>query len=456
MSILDQLIRLADLRKSAGLTQNQMAGLIGTSQANVVRLEHAGKTISIEQVGDWLRGCGFPTLPNAAYLSALEAASRDRVGDFLLGADALLRAAGAAAGWHNKPVLAVVPNGFGDSRITVGALRDLLNGGDRPFCGLLTPHHRLSILFKHISERPADKQHTAYRLAQALRRSEFSAPLDSQEIARSDDGYEIAGGLIALESGSSGAAIVYLDHPILRLIDLFRPGFDFESGQALHDLDAVLRAEILLLCCGQRAVPSILTMVLARLARNPVSFVACPATVDLHQIRKEVQRDGSALVKLSLDARLSLDYSSSQALQTLAAAAIAADHAACRANRDLLDREVMHEPITPLPLSPRVLEMPNSGLGEMLDEQFAAAHLAESRHALLFAAFEIVCAFEDASKSGLVLDLPRAKYEEVLKRRRRKVQPEFSTGLRKAAPLALLTSKPLLEAIYTSWKACRI
>lgn len=53
----DALLTLADLRRSRGLTQAELARLLGVSQPNVSKLEHGGE-VQLSTLGDYIAALG--------------------------------------------------------------------------------------------------------------------------------------------------------------------------------------------------------------------------------------------------------------------------------------------------------------------------------------------------------------------------------------------------------------
>lgn len=450
MNALDHLVRLVQLRKHEGLTQNQIAARLGTSQANVVRLERAGKSITVAQLEDWLHACGASALPNAGYVAQLDKLSPDPLHGFLIGADSLLRSFGSRPGWHQKPCLAMIPNGFDDHRVTVGLLRDFLFTAATGFWGLLMPSPQMSVLFKHVSDRPAGLCDIVCRLTSPLPKRAFGAPLDWSQNAPTQDQDLPSGSLLALEDERRGsAAVVFLDHPLLRMVDVFRPGFDLGHEQAMHDLEATIAAEIKILCSGPRAIPSILTMIISRLARQEIACVACPSTVNPGQLFAEINHDQPRPTKLSLNESNSLDYSNTAALQALLTGIQEADRDTMSRIRCRLDERSMHldpEEIRPTIRSP---SPPRPGLGEVIDDELGSAVERQDLRAVLKVAHGIMRAFSNASKGGLVIDLPRVKYENVLGRWKNQYTDSSPDPEIKAVKQDCDTA--IFDAIYNAW-----
>ncbi len=275
VSLLDQLIRLKEMRAYAGLSQMQMARHLLTSQANVVRLEKHPQTATASQLDAWLTECGFSDSFYGRYLSVLERIEPNPIREFLISADNILRAAGIPPQLHRKPLLAVMGNRLEDQSLTVAVVRTLLQGGLRAVPGLLMPSPEVTLLVKHTSERPPGCYESAHLLPESLNPVSLISPTDFTSADLSESRAR-RGAVLFMEEGEAASnartAVLYADHPILMCVDIVRPGFGPDSDQGYFDLETAASAAITILCIS-RAL-SIRGLILTLVNTQSVRFAA--------------------------------------------------------------------------------------------------------------------------------------------------------------------------------------
>ncbi len=296
--MLDHMRRLREIRIGAGLTQVQLASLLGVSQANVVRLEQHSESATLTQVRDWLRACGFESAPNAVYWKQLLDTPLEPIHSFLSTADMVIRCCGGKPFLYRKPLLVVSGNERADQTMTSSFLRTLLHVGETAFYGLLIPSPNMTILFKHVSTRPPGFDQAVYLLGGGLKPEMIVSPLDHLPVLQYEEVPQEGTTLLLEEDRPQtrlyGVGLVFLNHPLLRLVDVLRPAFRSDSIQGLFDVSMAREASVNAVCL--RGSPTPRSMIMTMLAPEASTCPVLPIGLDSLAFNEMVETCGGVLI----------------------------------------------------------------------------------------------------------------------------------------------------------------
>lgn len=452
------------MRIGAGLTQVQLASLLGVSQANVVRLEQHSESATLTQVREWLRACGFESAPNAAYWKQLRDAAIDPIHSFLSTADMMIRCCGGTPFLYRKPLLVVAGNERADQTVTNGFLRTLLHSGDTAFYGLLMPSPDMTVLFKHVSTRPPGFDQAVYLLEGVLKPEMIVSPLDHLSVLQYEEVPQEGSTLLLEEDRPQtrlhGVGLVFLNHPLLRLVDVLRPAFRSDSIQGLFDVSMAMEASVNAVCL--RGSPTPRSMIMTMLAVEASTCPVLPIGLDSLAFNEMVEDCGGVLIgngeepyptRFVFDQKLLFNGGeNTRSLLTLARKIQDTDKRYCdqhrkafRRNRFLPSRSMVHS------RGARFERChPKGSLGSFIAQKLAEAFSNSDREGQI-AAYHLMSAFEPSGKSFVNLELPIKKCEAMLAAHRNAMPTSSFINVDAGSPRI---NQREVELLRLSWEKC--
>lgn len=248
----DDSYRLDVFRKAAGITQLELANILGISQANVARLEKNPETISVQQLEMWLKACKLKQMVRGSFIEKLLEIPELPVVQFARGVEDALRSMNTIVDLRQKPLLAVFPDSTSSVNDLHTFVRSLLFAGDKLFFGHYLPPNESTVIWKHLSDRPSDMDQSVYILEGVLEPWMRGVPTKHLRIARdSDDSLRAGSFSIMYGQNMAGKVMtVFSDHPLLRHTDVLQVAPFSSNIQSFHNFRMIVNAEISVLCVG--------------------------------------------------------------------------------------------------------------------------------------------------------------------------------------------------------------
>lgn len=249
--MIGHLNRLAAFRKASGITQLELANILGVSQSNIARLEKNPETISLEQLEDWLRACKLMQMPHADFIQKLVEIPEPNIVQFARGIEEALGSVGMVVDLRQKPLLTVCSDGVASAKYQTTFVRDLMTLGDKLFFGYYLPPDNGTVLWKHISDRPSKLNESVYVLDGILEPWMRHMPTKYLSVAVDSEGKERSGSFAKIsndEDMCGQVIIVFSNHPLLRHFDVIQVAPFSYDIQSFHNFRMIVHAEISVLC----------------------------------------------------------------------------------------------------------------------------------------------------------------------------------------------------------------
>ena len=288
---------LSIFRKTAGLTQSQLANKLNVGQPNIARLEKNPELASLQQVENWLKACNLVSNVQLNISSFAEEITSDtKKLQIAKCMEELFKSKGVDVNLKNKPLFAVCTNEDDDFELQTCFVRTLLNFGDKLFFGYYLPSRYSTILWKHVSERPYHMSDNVYVLNGSLEPWMRNSPTQHLPIANCD-GIEKKGGFwVASEYDTNGnndsenkIVVVYADHPLLHCFDLLQvPLIAYEKQQSFQNLRMLVEAEITAVCIQGRKLSNSTLLISIAMGRI-FDFIISPEEIPTDEIEKNLK-----------------------------------------------------------------------------------------------------------------------------------------------------------------------
>ncbi len=289
--------KLDTFRKAAGWTQSQLANFLQVGQTNIARLENNPNSISLLQLSDWIRYCGLASPPQAnfyARLSEIPIPQPDILG-FAREIEEMLHCLNIEIDLERKPLMTIYAEREEDIKFQTLFVRSLLMSSDKQFFGFYLPANGCTVLWKHIADRPKDRDDNVYVLDGILAAWMRNSPLGHLKIAHNSIGNDKSGSFEVileseeLESTNNQLITIFSDHPLLRYLDVIQiPPFSYEIQQSFQNFQMITNAEISILCAGYQLNLSASSLVTSISSGKSFDFLVSPEGWSLDGIQKSL------------------------------------------------------------------------------------------------------------------------------------------------------------------------
>jgi hypothetical protein len=292
-----------------------------------------------------------------------------------------------------------------------------------------------TLLFKHVSMRPPGLDQAAYVLRGVLKPHMLASPLDYLEIA--EDREEISGGYDPSARPMEGSfklleedpepsnypvRLVYLDHPLLRFVDVFRPSLRPSTVQGLFDLRMTIESDFSTVCSKDlSAPPSPRLMIIALLAAQTIKYLACPTGADPRRFSDLLTECGGAeTLAFRYDQHLLFGANNAQTFVALAKDAKDLDLRYCSMHRNAWTYDQVSA-IRPTAfrgfterLRPKGDGWTITKLGHFVKQTLVEAQRSGGRANCIVRGFDLISALETIGNKSASWGLHTKKYESML------------------------------------------